>query len=140
MDLDGMGKEISRRKMLKRIGAGAAIAWTAPVLTSLRTPAFAQRYQACPTCGGGCEGQGPACGESGPFAACLCNIPSEGGCFCYELHSCLEGTACTSTADCAGFGAGDWRCITTCCGTVCRPPCGTNLPESADASGRTDRG
>jgi hypothetical protein len=33
---------ISRRAMLKRIGAGAAIAWSAPVLSSFRTPAFAQ--------------------------------------------------------------------------------------------------
>lgn len=33
---------ISRRTMLKRLGAGAAVAWSVPVLTSLRTPAFAQ--------------------------------------------------------------------------------------------------
>lgn len=37
---------ISRRKVLKRIGAGAAVAWTAPILVSVRTPAFAQT----PTC------------------------------------------------------------------------------------------
>jgi hypothetical protein len=33
---------ISRRRMIKRIGAGAAVAWTAPVLMSVRVPAFAQ--------------------------------------------------------------------------------------------------
>jgi hypothetical protein len=33
---------VSRRAMLKRIGAGAAVAWSAPVITSIRTPAFAQ--------------------------------------------------------------------------------------------------
>jgi extensin-like protein len=32
---------ISRRKMLKRIGAGAAVVWTAPILTSVRVPAYA---------------------------------------------------------------------------------------------------
>jgi hypothetical protein len=39
-------EEISRRRMLKRIGAGAAVAWSAPILTSIRTPAFAQ-YGGC---------------------------------------------------------------------------------------------
>jgi hypothetical protein len=34
--------QIPRRKALKRLGAGAALAWTAPILTSLRVPAFAQ--------------------------------------------------------------------------------------------------
>lgn len=38
--------DISRRRMLKRIGAGAAVAWTAPILTSVRVPAFAQ-YPTC---------------------------------------------------------------------------------------------
>lgn len=37
---------VSRRKMLKRIGAGAAVAWTAPIITSVRTPAWAQ-YPSC---------------------------------------------------------------------------------------------
>jgi hypothetical protein len=33
---------ISRRRALKRIGAGAAIAWSAPIITTMRTSAFAQ--------------------------------------------------------------------------------------------------
>jgi CHRD domain len=33
---------ISRRRLIKRIGAGAAVAWTAPVLLSIKVPAFAQ--------------------------------------------------------------------------------------------------
>ena len=41
MQLNNWNAEVSRRKMLQRIAAGTAIAWTAPVLTSLRTPAFA---------------------------------------------------------------------------------------------------
>jgi hypothetical protein len=44
-DLQGAGG-ISRRRMLKRIGAGAAVAWTAPIITSVRTPAWAQ-YPTC---------------------------------------------------------------------------------------------
>jgi hypothetical protein len=33
---------ISRRRMLRRMGTGVAIAWTAPILTSVRVPAYAQ--------------------------------------------------------------------------------------------------
>ena len=31
---------ISRRRMLKRIGTGVAVAWTVPVITSIETPRF----------------------------------------------------------------------------------------------------
>jgi hypothetical protein len=34
--------DISRRRMLRRLGAGVAVAWTAPILTSVRVPAYAQ--------------------------------------------------------------------------------------------------
>lgn len=37
---------ISRRRLIKRIGAGAAVAWTAPVLLSVKVPAYA----ASPAC------------------------------------------------------------------------------------------
>jgi hypothetical protein len=131
---------ISRRRMLKRIGAGAAIAWSAPVLTSLRVPAFAQATSpACPTCGTGCQGQGPACGTSGPLDSCLCNAAVTGGdCFCYEAHFCgtLGDDACVTQADCDQPG---WVCVVTCCGTVCRPPCGSNISTSAGTEG-TDIG
>lgn len=40
------GNSISRRRLIKRLGTGAAVAWTAPVLLSVRTPAFA----ASPSC------------------------------------------------------------------------------------------
>jgi CHRD domain-containing protein len=38
---------ISRRRMLRRIGAGVAVAWTAPILTSVRVPAYAQTSAGC---------------------------------------------------------------------------------------------
>jgi hypothetical protein len=38
---------VCRRRMLKHVGVGVAVAWTAPVLTSIRTPAFAQASPAC---------------------------------------------------------------------------------------------
>jgi extensin-like protein len=36
-----VASRISRRKLLERIGAGVAVAWTAPILTSVRVPAYA---------------------------------------------------------------------------------------------------
>jgi hypothetical protein len=137
MDLDGMGKEISRRKMLKRIGAGAAIAWTAPVLTSLRTPAFGQRYAVCAEC--------PGCGQAGfpaPCGAepsCFCVGTAEGGCFCSNDFGCGATGPCTTSADCptgwacqSGPGAG-------CCGSgVCVPPCGTSA--GTNEGGKTNAG
>src|SRR5438445_9939036 len=42
LDIDEQkpAEAISRRGVLKRIGAGAAIAWSTPILTSVRAPAF----------------------------------------------------------------------------------------------------
>jgi hypothetical protein len=39
---EGTRNEVSRRRMLERIAAGAAVGWSAPVLSSVPTPAFAQ--------------------------------------------------------------------------------------------------
>lgn len=45
-DPQGAGS-ISRRRMLKRLGTGVAVAWTAPILTSVRVPAYAQVSPGC---------------------------------------------------------------------------------------------
>ena len=59
--IEGTKDGISRRRMLKRIGIVSAVAWTTPVVTSLRTPAFAQTISK-----GGCScfadcGETPGC-------------------------------------------------------------------------------
>ena len=136
--MEELQNPISRRRMLKRVGAGAAIAWSAPILSSLRTPAFAQAYpdrcgQECPAC----VGQLP-CGEG-----CTCIPAAAGGCFCHDIVLCNNPgiTACTTDADCApsqavGRGAG-WRCASSCCGNnLCHPPCGSaQAPGAAAAAG-----
>jgi hypothetical protein len=57
---EGTRNEVSRRRMLKRIAAGAAVGWSAPVLSSVRTPAFAQYPppddRISPTCRKSAEG------------------------------------------------------------------------------------
>jgi hypothetical protein len=117
---------VSRRRMLKRIGAGAAVAWSAPVLTSLRTPAFAQ--QSPPPCGP-CEGDfcggQSQCGDQPPFG-CFCAqiVGSEPACFCYHDNLCSERTRCpTGQSDCPS----GQTCVHTCCDDptpVCFGPCG----------------
>jgi hypothetical protein len=136
-----MEDRISRRRMLKRVGAGAAVAWSAPVLSSLRTPAFAS--QAYPPAGRPCENCTDwTCGdviqecgvpvEPGP---CVCDQDVEGNCFCWNNFFCSDVSTCTTSADCPGTQ----RCVTSCCGTTCAPACGTPALSST-TSGPTGAG
>lgn len=121
---------ISRRRMLKRIGAGAAIAWSAPVLTSLRIPAFAQAASGpcAPTCTTNycCDSAncGPVPCTSDPNV-CLCSSTIAGDCFCAQNVYCSGSqVVCATDADCAFCGG---RCMNDCSGTPsCLPPCGSN--------------
>ncbi len=125
---------ISRRKMIKRIGAGAAVAWTAPILTSIKTPAFAAY--------GVCTGN-DNCGCSIP---CNVAIPCNGTCNCWVSSPDNGGQCkclffvqfCGQFADCPG-GQGDCDrlapgtcCVQTCCGNTC-------TPKSCSGSGFTPR-
>ena len=120
---------ISRRRMLKRVGAGAAIAWAAPVLTSLRMPAFAAISQ--PECSGcSCDFFGNPSGCNGNVD-CFCDqrIDAEGGgCFCDNDTQVGVGVGCTSSAQCPG-GA----CVKLDCqgGTVCLGACGSIAQQGA---------
>lgn len=132
-------QEISRRRMLKGIGAGTAVVWSAPILRSLRTPAFAQ-YGACspvesclscpdnpicepfpptPHCGGSADcGSPDFCGcvqtVEGP-SACVANRRGSGPYPCGGYNPCLPGEACVAT------------CSSLCDPAFpeCRPLCGT---------------
>jgi hypothetical protein len=126
MDPERAQNRISRRRMLKRIGAGAAVAWSAPVLSSLRTPAFAQYPSVCgnPPCTVAVPGCGPGDGvPCGPFAAsCGCLTTTENECFCINQGTCICAQTCTASADCPD----GQRCIPgTVCGPVCVAGCGT---------------
>src|SRR5439155_7680230 len=118
---------ISRRRMLKRIGAGAAIAWTAPIVTSLHTPAFAA------TGGGKCAGSG--CAGCGPILTgnpgcstgsctgnlgCFVSLNTEGACTSFQNIFCSCLSPCSSSSDCSN---GD-QCLCSnngCGGSFCVP-------------------
>ena len=131
--MDHEVNNVSRRSMLKRIGAGAAIAWSAPILTSLRVPAFAQASPACTT-GFVCGEIPQACGE----ASCGCTFTTEGA-ECLSFVCEPDRPACTSSAECETRNGPGWRCQpagTGCCGNTCIAPCGT----TAEAGGTSNAG
>ena len=134
MDSEERQDGISRRRMLKRIGAGAAVAWSAPVLTSLRTPAFAQPYETCP-----CDPNTP-CNvkiDCGPGGRCFCWVRADGNpaCFCGEGDPCT-GVPCGPENTCPDNPG--WVCVNNCCGFQCWPPCAGS--RSGARKGATGRG
>src|SRR5437660_1513291 len=122
-------ERISRRRVLKRIGGGAVIAWSTPLLTSIRAPAYAESLagcdpgQTCPPC----PPTQPCHGNDG--CQCWMLSPDQGNaCWCGFLVHC-DG-ACIDQSGCPpGF-----RCVQTCCGQTCAPPCGSRL-RAPDRSG-----
>jgi hypothetical protein len=129
---------ISRRRMIKRLGAATAVAWTAPVLSTLGgSPAFAQT-QPCPDCapagstGDQACGNQPDCGAEPAGNPCSCLRNSAGQC---ECHSCVfcDNPAVTPCGTQPGAGPcpPGWICAVSCCSDpasstdfVCHPRCG----------------
>ena len=122
MDGEKPPNPVSRRKLLKRIGAGAALAWSAPILTSVRAPAFAAGASPeCPECHAwDCVNPVPPCRGG----QCDCVLVVGGDCFCAGAIFC--GPGCTKDSDCP---QGSRCAIFTCdvgCGKVinlCADPC-----------------
>jgi hypothetical protein len=137
---------ISRRRMIKRIGAGAAIAWSAPILSSIKAPAFAQRDK-CPETG--CEDRFAPCGDGGcQTGACTAGLgcfktdDTEGNCHCAQNIFCSCVSACVSSSDCApdqfcitDTGCGSGGVCVNCCGEGCRDVSGGRRPRGATVRG-----
>ncbi len=134
---------VSRRKMLKRIGAGAAVAWSAPILTSIKTPAFAQGSPRCvpfDVCGqGNFCGPGSPCGGLPPgCAAAFCSVLMDNSCICSDVFYWCDpdGQTCQSDADCVpGYRCGRIQNNDCLCQTgdtsACFHPCGSGAARSA---------
>lgn len=120
-DLPTSDLGISRRRMLKRIGAGAAVAWSAPVLTSIRTPAFAQ-YNGPSPCdpGNPCDLNTPCnfaipCNNGNPSCNCWV-LADRSACHCSIIDACSNHPPCGSNADCPSDMP---FCVENCCGRLC---------------------
>jgi len=140
MEEERTGKEISRRRLIKRLGVGTAAAWLAPVVTSLGSRAEASSdICVCQTpCDWTCGGILYQCGSGcGPFGAAYCSADTDGNCFCWEDDFCDSVTDCTSNADCPP----GYACIpNTCCGVPkCLAGCGMG-PRRRRRHGKTATG
>lgn len=131
MEPEESGNRISRRRALKRIGAaGAAVAWSAPLLSSLRTPAFGQSRESpvCTECFAECGGD----------PDCFC-LTDEAGSFCSNNVSCADTTACQTSADCPpGWFCQQSPCFGSCGEFRCIPGCGV-AGLAAGATGASNK-
>jgi hypothetical protein len=115
MEEERTGKEITRRRLIKRLGVGTAAAWLAPIVTSLGSRAEAGEICTCQepcnwTCGGILYQCGSGCG---PLGTAYCSHDVDGNCFCWEDDFCISTDDCSTNADCPP----GWACIPTCCPT-----------------------
>jgi hypothetical protein len=141
-------KGLSRRRVIKGIGAGTAVAWAAPTVLGVG-PAFAADASAvAPQRCDGCNPADPCLGQSAcgdPEFNCTCKPPEVG-----EGNPCV----CTGNGSCDSFqqcpgGQGDcppgYTCTSSCCDgfgypRLCLPNCGQVAAAGAAAGGgpRTD--
>jgi hypothetical protein len=115
-------QKVSRRRMLKRIGTGAAVAWLTPIVTSLGSRAEAACTECIePNCSWTCGGNLVQCGQGG-IDGCFCSKDVDGNCWCWPDSFCSEVQVCAVNSDCPP----GYACIPTCCATpTCLPACGT---------------
>ena len=126
---------VSRKKMLKRMGVGAAALWTAPIVLSAETPAFAGALNKL------CQKTALQTGQASCWVCPAANSPcgTTGCCFCFTLVSgccfCGNDYFCGNVPPCGQCPSG-WKCGITCCGTKdCIPPCGAISCPDLSVSG-----
>jgi hypothetical protein len=104
-------KGLTRRDLLKRGAVAGAVAWSAPVILSLRAPAFAQGYQrtCCQCVTGGPENE-PCESDSFTCETCIRFCEGKGGVLKYAVG---EGCSCILGV-CRGFE--DLPCEQQVCG------------------------
>jgi len=138
-------KRISRREMLRNIGIAGAVAWAAPVLTSLPASASVdkcKKKKAKKLCKGiplgNCTNGFVQCGtcSSDVGDGSFCFEATDGNNYCAEDVFCSEAGQCQTGADCKAQGLGNTCvtangctgcgrsfgvCSTRCCSPVARP-------------------
>jgi hypothetical protein len=114
---------IDRRAAIRRIGVVGAVAWSAPVVSSMSARAFAQAGTDPPgACTGGTCGAYAPCSADNPDCVCVMTTTEPGdGVFCMP-----GSTPCAGLALCPGgfqdCPPGELCVFETCCGEpVCVP-------------------
>jgi hypothetical protein len=113
------GPQISRRRLLQKLGLGTAVVAFTPIVTSLGSDALAGTCPPCEApCTWTCGGVLQVCGGNG----CYCSADTDGNCFCWTDGLCSNFSDCTQSSDCPT----GYACIpNTCCGvSKCIPGCG----------------
>ena len=137
MHPEGLG----RREVLKRLGVAAGVAWAAPVLTTINTPAGAAELGTPnrPECAGATCGTFTSCSTN---IDCVCGSVAGGGGICVP-----GSTSCGSLQPCdnnLGCPPGSVCSVDSCCGepvcvplsstTQCPPLTGLQAASTARAS------
>jgi hypothetical protein len=133
---------ISRRKLIKRAGIGAAAVWSVPFLASTASAdvGIETLRQRCTNGDGSpfctvCQ-TGNGCGSKNG-KACFCYVGAKAGigsgcCECAGNIFCDQSPPCSSNSNCPR----GWKCTFNCCGRTCVPPCGQGI-AAGSGSGRT---
>jgi hypothetical protein len=136
---------LSRRKLIKRAGVGAAAVWSVPFLTSTASAGVGIETlrQACTN-----TDKSPACVSCGAQSCatkngttCFCFVGvrqnrGSGCCECQGNYFCSGARPCNSNGDCpTGF-----KCVVSCCGQTCAPKCGQGISAAQASLGRTAAG
>lgn len=143
MEEERTASKITRRRLIKRLGVGTAVAWLTPVVTTLGSKAIAGGCCQCTeegtcNCDWTCGGIITQCGQGcGPLGDAYCSRDTDGVCFCWENSFCSEVSDCTQNSDCPP----GYACIPgTCCVTSkCLPACGVG-PRSRRRHGKLANG
>ena len=120
MDGDETTGGISWRSIIKRVGAGAAVVWATPVVTTVGARALAAPASpapggtVCPNCDLTCPLSGNQCAPG-----CFCFTRQSGGCECVRANLCGGAIDCTSDADCTGHRS---VCLSPAAETAVRRP------------------
>lgn len=140
-------KQISRREMLRKIGIAGAVAWAAPVLTSLPASASVdacrkrKAHRLCKGLFGDCNNGFSACGtcSSDVGDGSFCFTGTNGKLYCAEDVFCSETHSCSSDADCSDFAPGVCITLNGCTGCSSAGVCSTRCCQGIAAPGRTTK-
>jgi hypothetical protein len=135
-------KRVSRREMIRNIGIAGAVAWAAPVLSSLPASASVdvctrkRSKRLCRGIDGNCNNGFTQCGicngDVGDGSYCFeeigtlrnfCGTDSfcSGLTTCFSSAGCAANEVCITNNGCTGCGSSSGVCVRRCCRGVAGP-------------------